>query len=177
MGADSARLILMLFGLCSLLIILAGATNKVVVYYDKNDLSGTFLSVALIGVAFVVANTSPFESSEYNSVYSNVFGPLVGLVGGALAITSIVRSVRNNKSIVIGVFVGVFRIIYAALAIFFVIDAVGRISSSESSRREGVAAAVMISVIAIITKLMINGRKVYSAKGWELPATNSANTN
>ena len=82
-------------------------------------------------------------------------------------------SIQYNRSLPLGVFIGVFKIITGLLFILIALGYLFGKSSSESENSGGMGALIFILILGIfvwVAMKLINGEEVYRKKEWELPA-------
>jgi hypothetical protein len=151
-------------------LLIAGAGKKVVIYYNGADMGGSFLAVALPLVALWMLLISPFESPIFNWSFHWIVSPITGIIGGFFVINNFKKAIKHNRSVLIGVIVGVFKILFVSLSVLAVFHQVGRITDKKSSFKGALIATIFLVVFVAVAKAMINGPQVYEAKGWTLPA-------
>lgn len=141
----------------------AGATNKVVIFFDKKDLA---VSAApwgcLLGSLLLVAF---YESRFMHALV------LIPATLGALFFSyrSIVMSIYYNKNTKLGIAVGIFKIVAAGIGIFVLLSKVKELQNSGGSLKNAALAVAALAALAWVGTRLINGKKVYLAKGWPMP--------
>ena len=160
-------ILLVLAGLIALLI--AGATNKVVIYYDIKDFA---ISLAPGGIFLITALFMESFRKEGATEYPVI--PYLVLFAGLIAavwffIWSIRLSIFYNKSAAIGIIVGIFKVIAALFGTISLLGNFSRMTNKKSTTGDDISAAIWITILVWIGKKLINGEQVYIAKGWALP--------
>lgn len=162
-----------------LLAILAGS-KTVVVFYDYDDVIATMMvpgapfiamiSGGLIGImgAFFGIEESSSELIGYVFIWIGV------LIGVACGLYSIFLAVRYNKSLWIGIPVGVMKISIAIFLVllFFVLFVIPFLEKNKSGRKGNwmLGLAMTVGIAVLMFRLFVNGEEVYDQKGWQ-PAT------
>ena len=139
--------------------IVAGVKNKIVIYFDVNDLLISFAPwVSLFFGVFIA-----------NGYENKIIGEGIAIIGVVSALFFLVWSMKlsitYNKSIGLGLFVGIFKILSSLLAIIIFIGQLRKIFGNRSA----FGAVVILGFFAWLGKKLINGEQVYINKGWEMP--------
>lgn len=164
---QTTLVILVLVGFIALLIV--GATNKVVIYFNMADFLMSFAPWGTLLVTYILISIYQKEGTTTLSGTQTFIKYAGGLVAALFFIASIRLSIIFNKSTGIGIIVGLFKVITALLGTVVIASQIAKIFSKESTLKDAVAAAMVISFFVWIGKKLINGEQVYIAKGWALP--------
>ena len=164
-----------------LLAILAGS-KTVVVFYDYDDVIVTMMAPGapciflvvlgpLINIMGTFLGTDNESSRELIDHVSLVIGLLIGVACG---LYSIFLAVRYNKSLWIGIPVGVMKISIAIFLVllFFVLFVIPFLEKNKSGRKGNwmLGLAMTVGIAVLMFRLFVNGEEVYDQKGWQ-PAT------
>jgi len=152
--------------------LIAGATNKVVIYFDKRDF---FISVmpwvsVFLGwiLIFAYHHGGELSLSALSGIQSFIF--YASLFTAAVFIfLSIKLSITYNRNVILGLLVGVFKILSALLGAVVVVGQLGTIFSTKTRMKDALVATMVIGFFVWLGDKLINGEKVYRAKGWTLP--------
>ena len=153
-------------GIVGLVIMIAGAAKRVVVYYSGWDLLNS-----VGAVLFTVASIALFGSDH--AALKWIAGPLLLLCGLACFVANYVLAVQHNRSAMVGAIIGTFKIVFGSLALLLLYGQYQRLTSKETTSGEKVQAAIVAAIIIGITGAMINGPEVHRAKGWAAPEEDS----
>src|SRR3989338_3113659 len=155
--------LLVLVGFIALLI--AGATNKVVIYYDIKDFAISFAPWGLLLITAIIASFYEKENQEHLQVIQKIMWLIGTLVAAVFFYWSIRLSIFYNRSVSVGIIVGLFKVISALIGVLVVVSSVLKIMDKKSSMRDVMWAMLIISIFAWLGKKLINGEQVYIAKG------------
>lgn len=150
------------FGIATILI--AGVTDKVVIFYDTSDLYLSFAPWLLVTIFGFMAST--FNNHFIQNVILLIF---VYIIPGILVLTSVYNSICYNKSVFIGLIVGPFKLLLALLGIVTFINSIISWLDDDISFKKSIIATIIFSITGWITAKLINGESVYVKKGWSLP--------
>jgi hypothetical protein len=152
-----------------LTLITAGSANKVVIYYDRHDMVISFLGVLLPMVALQMWTAQPFESAVGNWFFQWLAAPAVGLSGLLCIVVTFAAAITHNRSVVLGVAIGVFKIVFVCLTVLVVLAQLGQFTDRKSAAKDVMVAALCLALFVSIAKALVNGPAVYRARGWALP--------
>lgn len=153
-------------------ILMAGATNRVVIYYDIKDFVVSFMPWGTMIAAFILLNIYQHEG---DLDLSNLSGTQTIIWYGAILLSAgffiwaMRLSIRHNRSVAIGLVTGLFKVLSALLAVVVIVGKIGDIFSDKSSAKDSVGAMIVLGIFIWLGHKLINGEEVYIAKGWELP--------
>jgi hypothetical protein len=143
-----------------------GAMKKLVIYNDKNDIIITLSSVIITFLGLSLQDRSIFETELLNAAFDIVICNLIMLIGISLGLLSLRSSIKNNKSMATGVFIWIYKTLYACIAGILAFVQVRNIFNKDKSYHQVAFAAALLAALAYLTKLLINGREVFEKKGW-----------
>jgi len=159
--------------------LIAGATNKIVIYFDGGDFLVSFMPWGSLLIGMILLNIYQHEGDVDFDALSGVqsFIWYASLLSSAVFFAwSMKLSITHNRSVVLGLIVGLFKILSAFLGILVLVGQVGRMFSDESSTKDALLAMLVFGVFIWLGKKLINGEQVYIAKGWALPESEDAIT-
>ncbi|MGI6395385.1 MAG: hypothetical protein ACOX2F_11775 [bacterium] len=168
------------------LIVVAG--KKTVVYYDTVDFFHALTPTVPIVIALIIIATD--DSSKKGAI--SILGWISLAAGVAVSLVLLVfvikKSIRLNRSVYVGVLVGLLKVLLVPFSAILLIEiASGAISqafretSSESKGVDMGANEIYIKIFGLIfklilglilgifVKLLFNGPKIYDARNWEEP--------
>ena len=149
-------------------LLVAGAERKIVIYFDGADMAVTGLAIFLPLAAWLLHVSRLFESDIFNGMVRWVLSPGLAIAGLACMIASFKSSIRHNRSITLGLLVGLFKIVFLTLTAIVVLGQMSKLTDEKTTFIEALGSILMIAACAILARAMINGPEVYAAKGWEL---------
>ena len=157
--------------------LIAGATNKIVIYFNAGDFFVSFMPWGSILVGMILLNVyqhgGDVDFNALSGMQSFVWYASLSL-SAIFFVWSIKLSVTYNRSITLGLFVGIFKVLSALLGVVVLVGQVGKMFSDESSMKDGLIAMLVFGVFIWLGKKIINGEQVYLAKGWALPEREEA---
>jgi succinylarginine dihydrolase len=78
--------------------------------------------------------------------------------------------VFHNKSITIGLIIGLFKLVYVVLAFAVILAQFSDAKDRRRSFGDIIVATLFVSLAIWVTSVLVNGKEVYKQKGWTLPA-------
>lgn len=168
---QTTLVILVIMTFCGILI--AGSTNKVVVYFDTNDLFISFMPWGSLFIGMLLVNVYHHgnETLDYDnlSFMQSLFFYLSVAASIVFLAWSIKLSIMHNQSIGIGLVVGLFKILSSLLGVVVILGQISSILDRKSSLKDAFVAVFIIGMLVWLGKKLINGEQVYISKGWPLP--------
>ena len=168
------KTLLIIFAVCFVTTLIAGMTNKVVIYFNFKDL---FISFMVTGIWVVAAILVGIYSTEGQGENLNTMQTIIMYITAGISILFVIftfkLSIQYNRNFPLGVLLGVFKIITGLLFILIALGYLFGKSSSESENSGGMGALIFILILGIfvwVAMKLINGEEVYRKKEWELPA-------
>lgn len=151
-------------------ILIAGATNRVVIYFNTMDFIVSLAPWLTLLVTYFLFDIYAKESVTEPSGIQNIIKYSGFIVAAIFIVASMRISVFYNKSVGIGIIVGLFKLISALLGTVVVAAQISKLFDNKTSLKGAIFAMMVISVFLWIGKKLINGEQVYIEKGWALPA-------
>ena len=156
-----------------LIILLFGLAHKIVIYFDPGDLLVSLLPWLALVIAFVLMmiyqpTEVPFDINELNEIQTLIMYAGIALSFIFLIWTTIL-SVKYNRSFLIGIVVGVFKLISVLLGVLILISQVSIMKDEKTKRKDFWFALLVFGAFWWLGKKLINGKKVYRERGWTLP--------
>ncbi len=175
MDNQTLQVFFFLFGAIFLLLLVLGATNKVVVYFDGADFALSMVPLLSLVSAVILMGVFGPEVEQKDLTGQQIFILGLGIVISiGTAVWSVRMSVFYNKNLPFGVLVGIFKVAAATLGLLIIVGLVSRAFDSKMRLRDALWAIVLLSFFIWIGKKLINGYAVYQEKGWPLPAPRGA---
>jgi uncharacterized protein len=169
LGSDMVTVMWFAVAAIGIGLLIAGASNKVVIYYNGAEMAISLLAVVLPFVALLMFDSAPFESETFNWMFRWVASPITGIIGILCLIMNFQQAIKHNKNVFVGVFVGAFKIVFVSLTVLAVLGQIGKLTNKDTSFRDAIWAVILLAIFVSVAKAMINGPEVYRAKGWQLP--------
>lgn len=157
--------------------LIAGANNQIVIFFDKKDFLVSLIPWGVILLGLMLVNTYEDRGSldfKHLSVKQSLILYTSILLSVISLIWSIHLSIYHNRSITLGVLVGIFKVLSSLLATITLIAQIQKIFSDKSTTKDVLVAMLILGVFVWLGKKLINGEQVYLAKGWDLPGRASA---
>lgn len=154
-------------------ILIAGATNKIVVYFDASDFLISFMPWGSILLGRLLLNVYQHDDGVVD--FNNLSGIQEFIWYASLSVSaiflfwSIKLSITHNKNILLGLFVGIFKVLSALLGVLVLVGQVGKVLDNKSSTSEALIAILIFGIFIWLGGKLMNGEQVYLAKGWALP--------
>ena len=148
--------LLLIGAVCSLIALLvAGATNRIVIFYDWKDVGLTLMIFgSMIITSFLIWM---FDGDKIMEKIILGLGSIAMLYFSA---RTIVSSVKHNKSIALGVIVGVFKIF---VSMILGLLAAGKLSDAlkkTNSLGVRIFATVALGILFYVASILVNGERV-----------------
>jgi len=156
-----------LLGTAVLMLILA-ATNRAVIFYDSTDAWWSIAPFFCLVVGYaLIGNLAPSEDAPFASTAAEKAVAAVAMLLSAGAVVVNYRNaIRHNRSILLGVIVGTFKLAIALFMALTVIGQLSRISDTASTRRQMSGALLILAVVGLLWHVLVNGKRVYERRGW-----------
>jgi len=164
-----STLILWLLFFGFLTILASGLVNKVVIFYDELDLYISFAPWIFLAVFGLIAHS--FDEGFIRSAITWIFVYTVPVI---LVLISIYLSITYNRSVLIGLIVGPFKLLFSLLGIISFFHSILTWFGDESSYKDMIIASIILSITGWLTVKLINGESVYIKKGWLIPQEDSS---
>jgi hypothetical protein len=169
--SDLYMILAIILACIGILLLVAGAFRKVVIYYDTSDMVMSL--VAGLFLIFVYNVNDIKEVHFFASEFMNIllkWTLVVMCYLGAVASTLITfkNAIYYNKNIVIGTFIGLFKLLFIAITSIVMVAQGIRILEQKSGR-DILVASFILGVFGSLVRIMINGQEVYERKGWQVP--------
>jgi hypothetical protein len=152
--------------------LLVGMAGKAVVYYDEADLVISLLPWLILFVTLLIAGIYQPTEQDMNPDRMLLIQKIVWYIGGALAfafsIWSILLSIRYNKSVLLGLPYGIFKLLSGLIGVLVLISQVFTMKDEKTKRKDFWFAILVFGAFWWLGKKLINGKKVYREKGWSL---------
>lgn len=146
-----------------LAILIAGLTNRVVIFHDTTDFMWTLSPFLSILVGGIVASTLAPENGELTILAILVWGIaiIVALYGAYMTIAA---SIQHN-GIALGIVVGAFKLLASVLAAVISLGALSKaFESSDISAGKRLMALVIFGLMAWMMTKLINGEAVHAKR-------------
>lgn len=142
--------------------------KRYVVYFDGSDLFVSALTWLVVPGTYLFVNFLGLSET-----FASILLILAAIITVICFIASFVMCCHYNKSILAGLFVGIFKIIFAAFGLLLL---VGMIFSAISDDRDNTNASgclfliftIAFGLFGLLAKCMINGNAVYQNRQWTI---------
>ena len=162
------QLILMLWGVGGSFIVLlvAGMTNRVVIFADGIDLMWTVAVFGAPVIGFAIGATLVPEGGEFeNETAAVVVAGIGGVIGLGGCVMTFISSIKHN-GLFLGTVIGIFKVMAALLAAVCAIGLLGKIFGEEGgSFASRMFAFVVFGFLLWMIRKLINGDEVYARRG------------
>lgn len=160
---DMAMLGLVIIGL---LILVAGFRQKVVIYYEVEELFVSLLAVLLPVGAYLMAGIPPFNNALLNDVWRWLLIPLVGVLGILCLLCNFKQAWQHSHDFGLTLLVGLFRLVFVSLVIVVLAGLSEQLAERKPSQSRQARAWILIALAGLLTRSLVNGERVYRNKGW-----------
>lgn len=160
---DMAMLGLVTIGL---LVLVAGFCQKVVIYYEVEELFVSLLGVLLPVGAYLMAGISPFNNALLNDVWRWLLIPLVGVLGILCLLCNFIQAWQHSHDLGLTLLVGLFRLIFVSLVLVVLVGLSEQLAERKPSQSRQARAWILIALAGLLTRSLVNGKRVYRNKGW-----------
>lgn len=170
MDNETIKTIAFIIGIIFILTTLFLATSKkAVVYWDSSDLFLTTATWLVWPIVMLIGHIL-----KINSTLEIVLGVVLSVI---FLIRTFISCVTHNKSIVVGLLVGILKLFFALIGVFLLIGFVASLKNDEQNGHFNLAGfiiwVVIFGVFRWLAHQLINGPEVYAVKGWALPVKNN----
>ncbi|WP_199052003.1 hypothetical protein [Aquitalea sp. ASV15] len=170
---ETAGLILLILMVIALMV--AGSKNKVVIFYDVADMWHCALIIILPLFVLTLSSYQPFITVAFCFVWKWSL-LLCAIVSGVYYLfRNFSNAIRHNRSVFLGLFIGVFKLIFLVFAFVVIYSQMGERKDRPNTFEEKIFAWGIIFCVLVLGRAMINGRAVYENKGWDLPVAKREN--
>ena len=141
------------------IIFIAGMTNRVVIFNDGWDLLWTAL-IFIIPILFIIVGSLLQENksiTEKELIYVLLGGGILSL----LCILKVIFSSIKHNGLILGLFIGFFKILSAVIVAILSIGLIGRIFDSENATFfQRMFALLFFGILLFVIGKLINGIEV-----------------
>jgi len=144
-------------------ILIAGLTNRVVVFYDTTDFMWTLSPFFALLVGGMIASTLVPENGELTGTAMPTWAIaiIVALYGSYMIFAA---SIRHN-GMALGLIIGCFKIISSVLAAVISLGALSKVfEKSDISAGKRMLALALFGLLAWMMTRLINGQAVYAKR-------------
>lgn len=154
-------------GVIAVALLVAGARNKVVIFYDAADMGTSALAIVLPIVTIILVSYQPFVSPLFCRIWK--WGILLsGYASGFYCLLlNFTNATRHNRSVLLGFFIGIFKIAFLILSFAVLYFQMGGRSDRKRTTDDVWLALVIVLCMVFLAKALINGDEVYKKKGWQ----------
>ena len=156
-----------------LIILLFGLAHKIVIYFDPGDLVISLLPWFTLIVAFVLMLIYQPAGVDFDINALNVIQTYILYAGIVVSfiflIWTVILSIKYNHSFLIGLIVGIFKLVSALLGVLILISQVSIMKDEKTKRQNFWFAIIVFGAFWWLGKRLINGKRVYRDKGWDIP--------
>jgi len=153
--------------------LLVGMAGKVVVYYDEADLLISLMPWLILFVTVIIVGIYQPTEQDMDPEKMLQIQKIVWYVGGVLstgfAVWAMQLSIKYNKSILIGLIFGIFKLLSGLIGVLVLISQIFTMKDEKTKRKDFWFAILVFGSFWWLGKKLINGKKVYREKGWVLP--------
>lgn len=138
------------------------STRRVVFYYDRSDAMWSVAVFAIPLISVIIAAVLMPENATADESIIPMMVVSGGLLGAAFAaVVSIWNAIRYNRSLFLGLLVGVFKVVIGLLMLLTIIGIFSNTTDRNQRLRDrAFALAVFALIVGIFWKLFVNGTDV-----------------
>jgi len=171
-GEVTVSILVLMFAVY-IVMLLVGMAGKVVVYFDEADLVISLLPWLTLFIAMIIYGIYQPTEEDLNPEKMLLIQQIVLYIGGALfigfSIWAILLSIKYNRSIPLGFAYGIFKLLSGLIGVLVLISQVFTMKDENTKRKDFWFAILVFGAFWWLGKKLINGKKVYKDKGWNLP--------
>ncbi len=143
-----------------IIIFILGMTNRVVIFYNGMDLFWT-ASIYLIPILSIIIGGSLQENNSIVENESTINIILVGLSLSLFCVLKVIFSSIKYNGLILGLFIGFFKIISAIIIAILSIGLIGKIFNNENaSTSQRLFGLVLFGIFLFVIGKLINGNEV-----------------
>ena len=152
--------------------LLFGMAGKVVIYYDEADLVISLLPWLTLFVTMIIAGI--YQPTEYDLDPERMLQiqKVVWYIGITLAtllsLWAVWLSIKYNRSIPVGIAFGILKLLSGLIGVLVLISQVSTMKDEKTKRKDFWFAILVFGSFWWLGKKLINGKRVYKNKGWNL---------
>jgi len=175
---DVAKLIALWGSIIGVVVIMiAGVRDRVVIYFDKKDFWISFLPWVLYFVCVYLVTPADAQAPvDFTAPPEDMVIPLY--ITYAVIVLCLIentrRSIYYNRNVFLGIFIGVFKVLFSFFAVIGSLGYISRVMDSSKTFSQRAAALALFSLLQTLWAEFINGHDVYRQKGWALPDKNQS---
>ncbi|TIC80310.1 hypothetical protein [Crenobacter intestini] len=146
----------------AIVLLFAGASRRVIIYFDLSEVMVSLLAVLLPVFCYIMYGSGPFENWWARTLWEFVATPLAGLFGVLFFALNFIQAWNNSGSALMALVVGVFRLFFVA---FFVVIVFGQLERLEKRKAsEKIGAVLVIFLAGMLARALVNGMEVRHAQ-------------
>lgn len=149
--------------------LILGANNTVVICYDHADFFWSAAPLLFIAAGFVIQSTLPHDVAGQAMQQQPIvmFGTLA--LSAFAFVKIFTNAINYNKSLSVGIMVGVFKVMLGLLTLVIVLGSLGGGNNRARGRSSSaIATLAIIGLLFWVYRAVINGPSVYAKKQWPL---------
>tara|TARA_B100000963_G_scaffold321329_1_gene304517 strand:+ start:763 stop:1272 length:510 start_codon:yes stop_codon:yes gene_type:complete len=160
------KLFFVIFTFSFLAILIAGATNKVTIFNDYGDLWLTLGLVIwpVIGFMILAIITPENASDNYNIVLGSSAAIATTTITAFTTLYSLVKTMTNSinaNGTVVGVVVGIFKILSSIIIIFSVVGFFNKVTEKNTGYgNKLIFLSIFTFIFYWVLKILVNGERV-----------------
>ena len=142
------------------IIFIFGITNRVVIFYNGMDLFWT-ASIFLIPILSIIIGESLQENNSIAENESTIKILLVGLSLSLFCVLKVIFSSIKYNGLILGLFIGFFKIISAVIIAILSIGLIGKIFNNENATTfQRLFGLALFGILLFVIGKLINGNEV-----------------
>ena len=142
------------------IIFIFGITNRVVIFYNGMDLFWT-ASIFLIPILSIIIGGSLQENNSIAENESTIKILLFGLSLSLFCVLKVIFSSIKYNGLILGLFIGFFKIISAVIIAILSIGLIGKIFNNENATTfQRLFGLVLFGILLFVIGKLINGNEV-----------------
>ena len=142
------------------IIFILGITNRVVIFYNGADLFWT-ASIFLIPILSIIVGVSLQENNSIAENESTISIYLVGLSLSLFCVLKVILSSIKYNGLILGLFIGIFKIISTVIIAILSIGLIGKIFNNENATTfQRLFGLALFGILLFVIGKLINGNEV-----------------
>ncbi len=163
------KTILLLLAGYVIAVIILGAKSKVVVFYNFKDFLYTFMIFGsmLIGHLLIIYYGLDSLQEQKYSFIQNIIYYIAAIFSVCFAIKSFYNGIKYNKSVLIGIFIYAFRVLFSFFIVIILVGHIGKILDKKTDIKDSAIVMSFFMLFLFLYAIMVNGEDVYYDRNWE----------
>lgn len=155
--------------MAAVVLVIAGLNNKLVVYFDLADMGISALALLAPLVLVMLASFHPFATPVWSKAWTIGLETTGWALGAYFLALNMKSAIYHNRSVPVGVMVGLLKMAYLVFSFVVVYSQLRDSDEPRRTRSQTLMSLALIAGVVFLGRALINGERVYHARGWPLP--------